>query len=166
MSRKPLLVVVLAALLGLSLAAGCGGGDDGSASDEAAPAATTSESSKPAVSGGSLANCKEFQQAAANVGQAFAAATTGANADLEQSANAFDALASKAPEEVRADFQTINDAFQKLAEALKDVDLSATQAPDPETLAKLQKAMSEIDQAKVDAASTRISAWAQKNCKA
>jgi hypothetical protein len=168
MSRKPLLMVALPALLALMfLGAGCGGGDDESSNDAPPAAASTTESTKPAVSGGSPENCKEFQLAAAEVGQQFASATTGAgSADLEASAKAFDELTSKAPSEVKADFETINTAFAKLAEALAGVDLSSGQAPDQETLSKLQKVMSEIDQAKLSAASARISAWAQANCKA
>jgi hypothetical protein len=160
-------MAALPALLALVfLVAGCGGGDDESSNDEApAAATTTAESSEEAASGGSLENCKEFQLAASQVGQQFAAATTGAgDVDLKKAADAFDELTDKAPSEIRADFQTINEAFGALAEALEGVDLSSGQAPDPETLAKLQKAMTAIDQAKVTAASNRISAWTQKNC--
>jgi cell fate (sporulation/competence/biofilm development) regulator YlbF (YheA/YmcA/DUF963 family) len=170
MSRKPLLMVVLSALCALMfLAAGCGGGDDES-SNGATPAAASSgsKSSKPAVSGGSLKNCKEFEQAAQEVGQQFASAISGSggNADLQRAAKLFDELTSKAPAEIKPDFETINNAFGKLAEALEGVDLSGNKAPDQATLAKLQKVTSEIDQQKLSAAGAHITAWAQKNCKA
>jgi hypothetical protein len=171
MSRKLLLLVALPAVLALMFfGAGCGGGDDESSDDGApAAAATTSESSPPAppaASEESVGNCKEFQEAAANVGQQFSAATTGAGGDLKEASKAFDELASKAPDEIKADFQTINEAFATLAEALEGVDLSGNKTPDAATLAKLQKAMAAIDQAKVTAANARITAWVQKNCKA
>jgi cell fate (sporulation/competence/biofilm development) regulator YlbF (YheA/YmcA/DUF963 family) len=172
MSRKLLLMVALPAVLALMfLGAGCGGDDDES-SDEAAPAAAaTTEASPPpppppAASGGSPENCQEFQQAAAQVGQQFSAATTGTGSEnLDEAAEAFDKLANNAPEEIRADFQTINEAFKALVEALEGVDLSGGKTPDAATLAKLQQAMAKIDQAKVTAANTRITAWVQKNCK-
>ena len=69
------------------------------------------------------------------------------------------------PEEIRADFQTINEAFGTLVEALKGVDLSGGKTPDAATLAKLQQAMAKIDQAKVTAANAHITAWVQQNCK-
>jgi hypothetical protein len=172
MSRKPFLTVALAAFFALTLlGAGCGGGDDESSDDAAPAAAATTEASEPAEpaeSGGSAENCREFQTAAAEVGQQFSAATTGAagSADLEEAAEAFDELANKAPEEIRADFQTINEAFGTLVEALKGVDLSGGKTPDAATLAKLQQAMSKIDQAKVTAANAHITAWVQQNCKA
>jgi hypothetical protein len=169
MSRKPFLTVALAAFFALTLlGAGCGGGDDEASDDAASVAAATTESSEPAESGGSAENCREFQTAAAEVGQQFSAATTGAagSADLEEAAEAFDELANKAPEEIRADFQTINEAFGALVEALKGVDLSGGKTPDAATLAKLQQAMSKIDQAKVTAANAHITAWVQQNCKA
>jgi hypothetical protein len=57
MSRKPLLMVALPALLALMfLGAGCGGGDDESSNDAPPAAASTTESTKPAVSGGSTEN--------------------------------------------------------------------------------------------------------------
>ena len=51
----------------------------------------------------------------------------------------------------------------KIADALEGVKPSGT--PDAATLAKLQKLSTEIDQAKLTAASAHISAWVQKNCK-
>jgi hypothetical protein len=166
MRRTSLLMVALSGLLALMfLGAGCGG-DDESAQDSAPAATSASQTTEPTVSGGASENCKQFQLAAAQVGQAFSSAATGTGtADLQESAKAFDELASKAPREIKADFETINTAFGKLAEALEGVDLSGTKAPDQETVAKLQTALSEIDQAKLSEASANIAAWAQENCK-
>jgi len=173
MRRKPILMLALSALCALGLlVAGCGGGDDESSDAAKAPAAaeTTpagSASSGSSSSGGSLKGCKEFQLAAAQVGTQFASALTGAGGseDVQKAAKLFDELTSKAPDEIKEDFETINDAFKKLADALEGVDLTGGQAPDPETLAKLQKVTSEIDQKKLSDAGAHISAWAQANCK-
>ena len=166
MSRKPLLIAALAALLALMLlGAGCGGDDDESSNEAAPAAAATTEPEDESSSGDSAESCREFQNAASEISKTFASATTGTgNANLEEAASAFDELTDKAPSEVKADFETINEAFSTLAEALEGVDLTSGQAPDPQTLAKLQKALSSIDQAEVNAASARISTWAQKNC--
>jgi hypothetical protein len=43
-------------------------------------------------------------------------------------------------------------------------DIKPGQTPSAEALAKLQKLSTQIDQAKLTAASAHISAWVQKNC--
>jgi cell fate (sporulation/competence/biofilm development) regulator YlbF (YheA/YmcA/DUF963 family) len=174
MGRKAMRVLALPVLCALLLpAAGCGGGGKsssagGSAAATKSKSSATKSKSSESGSGGSAKDCKEFAQAANDVGTQFAAAITGSGgeADVQKAAKLFDQVASKAPNEIRDDFQTINDAFQKLAEALEGVDLSGNKTPDQATLQKIQKASSEIDQKKLSEASAHITAWAQKNCKA
>ena len=60
----------------------------------------------------------------------------------------------------------IANAYKKIAEVMKDVDLTSGQTPDPDTLAKLQKVQGEIDQAELTKANTNITAWVKKNCPA
>ena len=73
-------------------------------------------------------------------------------------------FADKTPADIRPDFQEVADAYAKIADALKGVDLSAGKTPSPEVLAKIVKLSSELDQAKLTKAETNISAWASKNC--
>lgn len=148
MARKLLALTILLALT--LLAAGCGGGD-GSSNGSAMTAN----------------QCRELEQTATRVGEQFSAALTGAGGktDVQEAARLFDEVTSKAPEEIRPDFQTINVAFSKLAGALEGVDLSGGKQPDAATIQRLQKVTSEINTTKLDQASRRISAWAQENCK-
>jgi len=183
-----LAALALIALLGFAVA-GCGGGGGNKSSEgttaasttepattEAAPttteaAPTTTESAPtttaaPTTTSGSpgsfasAKNCRQFAEVASKLSQAFSG--TGST-DLQKVAAYFDQLAKSAPEEVRGDFKVIADAFHKIADALKGVDLKN---PSPDALAKLQKLQKEIDQVKLQAAEQHISAWAAKNCHA
>lgn len=167
MSRKSIQLLALLALCALTLLAASCGGDDSSNATETA-AATEAKSEESGSSGGSAKDCKEFEAAATQVGQQFATALTGTGgtADLQKAAKLFDELTSRAPDEIKADFETINEAMSKLAEALEGVDLSGQTTPDAATLEKLQKISTEIDQQKLSQASANITAWAQKNCRA
>ncbi len=89
---------------------------------------------------------------------------TGAGDDLNKSAELFKEFADKMPSEIRADFQVVADAYAKVAAALNGVNLASGSAPSADVMAKLAKLQTEIDVAKVNAASTHISAWAAKNC--
>lgn len=151
MSRKPMQVLALPALVALVLLApGCGGDEKSSGGSAGAPAKS----------------CKEFEQGATQVGQQFQTALTGSggSADVQEAARLFDELTGQAPDEIKSDFETINEAFQKLAKALEGVDLSSNTPPDAAKLAELQKITSEIDQAKLNQASQNITTWAQENC--
>jgi hypothetical protein len=175
---------VLTLALGFAVA-GCGGGGKKSSSGITAAAATTeaattttkaatteaeattttaaATTTKPpslttfATSG----NCREFTKFAANVSQAFSG--TG-KTDLEQVAKAIDQLADKAPSDIRSDFKVLADAYDKIARALKGVNLQSGKAPSADAIAKLQKLQNEIDQQKLATASQHIEAWVQKNC--
>lgn len=162
-------VVLLLALAGAS----CGGDDEESAgdtdtvtlettTDETTTDETTTEDDETV--GDSLASedCQELINASASLSQAFGSA--GADSDLDDVSTFFDEFADEAPEEIRADFQILADGYEAYAEALADVDLQAGETPDAEAVARLQEALTSIDQEEVAAASTRISAWANENC--
>jgi len=175
MSRKAIPLAAVAGLCALLLvAAGCGGKKNEAATTNASPPATQTTSTTPettpattttesSAGGGSLADCKQFATAAQKVESQFAAITTG-NVDLKKAAAAFHGLADKAPSAIRGDFATVDDAFSKIADALQGVDLKSGKTPDAATVAKLQKLMGEINQAKVTRAANNISAWASANC--
>ena len=73
-------------------------------------------------------------------------------------------FASKAPDDIRADFQVYADYVGKVADAMGGI--KPGQTPSAEQLAKLQALSTQIDQAKLTAASQHIAAWATQNCKA
>ena len=106
-------------------------------------------------------NCQEFVQFASAVATALSG--TG-DTDLQAAADALQKYADEAPEEIQDDFQVLADAYSKLAEAFEGVDMSSTEAPSPEVLARISKVSSEIDTAKLTAASANISAWTTENC--
>jgi hypothetical protein len=166
MSRKPIPVLALAVLCALVLvAAGCGGKKkSASPATNAASttaAATTTDSTETessdttSDSGSSSKDCQEFASAASKIGQDFSEAVSGTNANIDKAAKEFDELTAKAPDEIKPDFRTIDDAFKKLAGAFNGG------KPD---VAKLQKISTEIDTAKLTQASQNISNWATKNC--
>ena len=163
------------------MGAGCGGGDDESSGDttetteETFTFDTTTDETETETDGtdtdgtdtdatGGLATgeCQELVDASAQLSQAFGSA--GASGDLGDSSEVFDELADRAPEEIRADFQILAEAYSEYADVLGDVDLQAGETPSAEDLQALQEALSSIDQAEVTAASQRISEWATANC--
>jgi hypothetical protein len=125
---------------------------------ESTTSSTTETSATPSFA--TAANCKQFAEIGAKLSGAF----TGSAPDVEKTKQYFDQLVAAAPSEIKGDFQTIADAWSKIADALKGVDLSSSQTPSAGTLAKLAKLGTELDQAKLTQASTNIGAWAAKNC--
>jgi hypothetical protein len=193
MKMKVMLPALLAAL-GLAVA-GCGGGGSGSGTTQAAAtteaattaaattAAATTEAATTAAATTAAAttapakttpakttpnnfatagNCRQFGEIASKLSAAF----TGQGGDISKVATFFRQLAAKAPSEIKADFGVIADAYAKIADALKGVDLKSGKAPDPAALAKLQQLGAQLNNAKLATAGQHIAAWATKNCHA
>jgi hypothetical protein len=159
-------VVVLGVML-----VGCGGGGSKKSSaspttqatqttqtTQTVPATTATQTTSGTPNFATSGNCRDLATSA----QKFSAALTGASGDIKKQADIFQKFADKAPSEIRADVKTIADAFSKIAAS--GVTLKTGQVPSSDQLAKLQAAVKQIDQAKVTAASQRVSAWVQKNC--
>jgi hypothetical protein len=174
------LVLALTLVLGFAVA-GCGGGGKKSSSGTTAAAATTEAATTEAATTeaattaaatttkppnvttfATSGNCREFANFASNVGKAVSG--TGVP-DLQSVAKAIDRLADKAPSDIRSDFKVLADAYDKIAAALKGVNLQSGKAPSADAIAKLQKLQTEINQQKLTTASQHIEAWVQKNCK-
>jgi len=168
------LVVAAVALV----AAGCGGSDNNEASgstdtttvtetatETAASTETTSTETSTdtgsSIGTGALSGeCKQLAQ----LGEKFSASLSGQSGDLGDVAKAFDQLAGQVPDEIKPDFQVLAENYKKIAEALKGVDVQSGKAPTADQAAKLQQALTSIDNTKVQAAVTHLEAWAQKNC--
>lgn len=191
MRQKTILVAGLASLAMIVLvAAGCGGGSKNAAATteattteaatteaattteatttEAATteAATTTEATTTTsndLSGIATAgNCKEL----ADLGQKFSSAMSGAasSQDLKKEAQLLKEFADKTPSDIKPDFEVYADFVSKVADAYNGVTPGST--PSPAQIAALQKLATEIDQAKLSAASQHIAAWVTKNCHA
>jgi hypothetical protein len=177
--RRVSLFALLALVAALTLvAAGCGGGSDEAGSDEATietttettteDTETTEESTETTtdtdVNLGSIANedCLELASVGAKFSEALSA--TGGQPDFDTTTKFFAELVDKAPNEIKADLQTLAAAWTEVAAALKGVDLSSGQAPNAETLAKLQEIGNKFNTPKLQQASKHLTAWAKKNC--
>ena len=180
MGRATLVLgLAVLALVGFAVA-GCGGGGSkqsagttrgvGFSTVEAiteptttAAAPTTRAATTTSSPGGiaSARNCREL----AELGKKFQAAFTGAgnSQDLKQQVRLLKEFADRTPSDIRADFQALAAYLTKIADAVGNLKPGAT--PDAQTLAKLQKIATEVDQKKLTAASTHIAAWVQGNCK-
>ncbi len=160
-----ILVVALALV-----AAGCGGGDDEPAAsdettveetltEETAEESTTEETGATDPSG---ALGDEDCLALAGVGASIAAAFSGA-ADSGDQAD-LDELASKVPDEIRADVETLARAFATYSAELEDIGIEAGATPNAEQLQELQTAIASLDQEELTGASQRLEAWSKENC--
>ena len=97
----------------------------------------------------SIENCREFVQLASDFSQALSG--TG-DTDVQEAADAMQKFADEAPEDIQDDFQTLADAYSKIADALDGVDLSSGETPPREAIAKLAQLSQEIDSAKLSEA--------------
>lgn len=174
--RRVTILLVLALAMA---AAGCGGSKSASDTSTATVTETTTtetstseatetstEETETETTGSSSfasGDCRKLVEAAGDLSQSLSAAGTGTE-NLKKSQDLFQEFVDKAPEEIRADLQVLADAFSKYVDALGDVDLKAGETPDAETIQKLQQALASVDEAKVQAASARLDAWAKKNC--
>jgi hypothetical protein len=129
------------------------------AASETTTAATTTTSSTSGL-GALAANCKQYQ----DLGTAFSQALQGANGDVQKESQIFKEFADKTPADIRPDFETVADAFNQIAGALKGVDLSSGKTPDAATLSKLVTLSQKFQNAKFQAAVKNIETWAANGC--
>jgi hypothetical protein len=172
------IAALLIAALAL-VAAGCGGSSNNEASSDTTTVAvdTTSSTDTATTSEDSMATETTADTGAAaaaalggkcadlvQIGQKFSQAMSGQDADYQTATKYFDELAGQVPDEIKPDFQVLAKNFQKLADALKGVDLQSGKTPSPAALAKLQELAASMDSAEVQQASAHIEAWAKANC--
>ena len=163
-------ILVLALAL---VAAGCGGGDDESSAsgdttvEETTTTDTTDETTTEDEGTGTTGefdfadeDCQALLGVGASIAAAFSAAGGTGGEDTEELAE----LAEKVPDEIRADVQTLADAFGEYAAKLQDIGVEAGETPSADQVQELQAAIASLDQQELTAASQRIEAWAQANC--
>lgn len=165
MRRTAVAAIVLAVLL---TAAGCGGDDDEAAADTeaaatATPAATDAEASEESETPdfASSENCTALAALGVKVSLALGGA---GGADVEETKKHLNEFADEAPEEIRADFAVIADAYAKIGDTLGDLGLTAGETPSVEDQARLQELAAELDQPALTSANENITAWVNKNC--
>ena len=157
------------------VAAGCGGGDDdSSASDTTTVEETTTEETTEETTDDGTAtsgdfdfadeDCRGLVAAFLGVSQAFAAAAGGSDAELQEQAEAFSEFADDVPEEIRADVQTLADAYGQYIDVLQDAGLQPGELPTAEQAQQLQDALQAVGTADVTAASERLGTWTTENC--
>jgi hypothetical protein len=150
-------------------AAAAGGSGSGSGSGSGAGSGSGSGSSAGSGSGSgsksfaSTKNCKELEGLAAKVSQSFQPNANG-ELDLSKEADALDALANAAPDEIKGDFKTFAEAFKKFAKVYGDVKIKPGQTPSAEQIAKLTAAAQSFNTAKLQQATTHLSTWASSHC--
>jgi hypothetical protein len=155
------------------LVAGCGGSKESAGTTTRAGGfstveATTTQGTTPATTPkttptstlASAKDCKDLEELGRKFSSAFSGAANSQN--LKKEAELLKQFAERTPSDVRADFRLVADYMSKVADAVGDI--KPGQTPSAEALAKLQKLSTQIDQAKLTAASAHISAWVQKNC--
>jgi hypothetical protein len=139
---------------------------DGGGTTTTTKARSTTTTGDGSSSGLGLAGSSECLAAYTAYSSLFLEATgfaTGADQsqidDFEQKTND---LKAKIPSEVQADFQTVADAYQQYAEALKGLDF--TDILNPDTQQKLQDASDKIDDQAVKDAQSRIEDYFKTTC--
>ena len=165
MRNGTVVAVVLGALL-IALAAGCGSKKSSTAATTKASAGQSSgsgsSSGKPSFA--STRNCAELASLAAKVAQSVTPSGNRTTIDLSKEADALDALAAAAPDEIKGDFHTFADAFKGFAKAYGDAKIKVGRTPSAEQVAKLTAAAKALDTAKVQAAVSHLSAWGNSHC--
>ena len=166
-------ILVLALAL---VAAGCGGGDDDSAASDTTTVEetttdtttdeTTTDDGTDTTGDFDFADedCRALAAAFLGVSQAFAAAAGGSDEALQEQAEAFAQYADDVPDEIRADVQTLADAYAQYIDVLQDAGLQPGELPSAEQAQQLQAALAAVGTADVTAASERLGAWTTENC--
>ena len=147
--RRPLALVLLAVL---ALGA-CGGGGD---KEKTSSASSTTSKAKATGQAAGTPFCKKALELKNASQQADPNSAEGLKTAYEQAAQATAGLLAVAPDELKADLTAMNDATQKLLEALRKVDFDISKLP-PEDQAILQDT-------KLQEAGARVGAYLQDDC--
>lgn len=161
MRKLPTVPAVLSVAAVLLLSA-CGGDSSDTAATSSSSSASATSSAAPESSAGagdSEAFCADAQAAIGSINTAFETATTDPtqlSAALQSSADELGAVT--APDEIAADWQTLADVAQQLADATAGVDITT-----PEGQATVQDVFTQIE-GPSDAASANVEAYVTDTC--
>ena len=160
-------LAVLVGALAL-VAAGCGGG--GNSSTTAAETTTTETTTAEDTTSGDTTDTTDLSAvlgdkdclALASVGATIAQAVASASGPSED--QQLEELASKAPDEIKPDVETLAQAFSTYASKIKDLGLKVGSTPTADQVQQLQAAAASLNDPKVTAASKNLEAWAKSHC--
>lgn len=151
--------------------AGCGGGKKAASTTTTSTAttttarATTTESKKAAApSFASTHNCQQLAALGAQVAKSLQPTGSDLAATAANEAKLLQALASAAPSDIRADFETFVSAFNDYVQALQKAGLKPGATPTAAQIATLGAATKSFSAPKLQKAEQHLSAWASKNC--
>jgi hypothetical protein len=157
------------------VAAGCGGGSNESAAttettttetattDAASSQETTTNTSTGTTDLSGILGNKDCL-ALLSIGATMAQAAGAASGSTDNQAQ-LDALASKVPDEIKSDVETLAQAYAAYASKIKGLGLTVGSTPTADQLQQLQAAGASLQDAKVTAASNHLQAWAKGHCK-
>ena len=152
---------VMLLVVGAVVFAACGGGDDGGGG-------TTGGAGGDGGVAGPLdaAECAQVVTAMAAAAAAIPQVMSGEAGDLSTSVDQLEAMAAKAPEEIRDDLLLVAQGYATYSAALQNSgwDPASGEAPPPEVVAALTEASQALDDADFQAASEHVSAWFATNC--
>jgi hypothetical protein len=158
--RRSRFVVLL--VVGAFVFAACGGGDDDGGGGTTGAAGDGGGVAGPL----DAAECAQVVTAMAAAAAAVPQVMSGEAGDLSTSVDQLEAMAAKAPEEIRDDLVTVAQGYAAYSQALQDSgwDPSSGEAPPADVIAALTAAGQALDDADFQAASERVSAWFADNC--
>lgn len=94
----------------------------------------------------------------------LASAVPGTDLDLGDSAARLEAIADKAPDEIKDAMRILSEGFAQFAEAMKEVDFNdASSFADPEMQAKFQE-LEDVFDDDFEAAGEKVSDYVDANC--
>jgi hypothetical protein len=110
-------------------------------------------------------NCLQLKSAGQQISAAVqAAVASGSTSAVAKEVDLFKALAAAAPSEIRADVETVANAYATAATALAKVHFTPGQTPTPKQIAELQAVGKSFNVAKVEAAGKRLETWGKSHC--
>lgn len=154
--------IVAVLMLGSLLLAACGGDDGDGATDGG------SDGGDGGGIAGTIdaAECAEVAAAMAAAVQGLPQAIAGDVPDLGTSVEELQAFAEAAPEEIRADLQTIAEGYASVMQVLQDAgfDPAGGEPPSAEVIAQITQAAAELETEDFRAALGRVEAYLQGGC--
>jgi len=132
-----------------------------SSSNSGASSTTTAKSS--GGNGSDASACADLFNKSEELAVEMDALDTGEmSAGVSSMVKSLESFSTSVPSEIREDWKTIVATIKTYSEAIAGIDFN--KLADPDTVAKLDKAGSVMDDTKFEKASENLDQWTQKNC--
>jgi ABC-type glycerol-3-phosphate transport system substrate-binding protein len=159
--RRMAVAMTLMALV----AVGCGGGSNNTSSTTT-PASVEPTGSTVSTGGFDPATCSAVSESLSAAAAAIPAAINGSSGDIQQQVDALQAALASAPDDIKADLQTVTDGYAHWLQVWQDANIQPGQIPSAEVISQLTEAAQAVTSTDFNAAVGRISTWIQANCTA